>query len=140
MRHVLFRIDKDRFGFRLDAIREIVEVPAAFTPVPRAPPILKGVTNVRGRVVPVIDLSVLLGAREMRLQADAKVILLEYERRLLGVLCDAIEGIDTVERIAPAAVGSSRLIYGMARKGALPLTILDAQGFDEAVCSAFQSR
>ena len=57
MRHVIFQIEKERYGLSLDAVREVFSPPTVFSRVPAAPPPIRGVINLRGRVVTVITLS-----------------------------------------------------------------------------------
>ncbi|MBV5330580.1 MAG: chemotaxis protein CheW, partial [Chlorobium sp.] len=53
---VVFRLDKEEFGVPIDSVQEIVRVPDELTHVPKAPPFVEGVINLRGSVLPVIDL------------------------------------------------------------------------------------
>lgn len=78
MRHVVFRLEKDRYALPLSAIREVVVVPDRFSRVPRAPPHVKGIMNLRGRIVTVVELSALLkGGPSSASGAGAKVVLLD---------------------------------------------------------------
>jgi purine-binding chemotaxis protein CheW len=58
---VVFRLDKEEFGVPIDSVQEIVRVPEELTHVPMAPPFVEGVINLRGAVLPVIDLRRRLG-------------------------------------------------------------------------------
>ncbi len=58
---VIFRLDKEEFGLPIDSVQEIVRVPDELTHVPKAPPFVEGVINLRGVVLPVIDLRRRLG-------------------------------------------------------------------------------
>ena len=51
MRHIVFRLEKDRYALPLSAIREVVAVPQRFSRVPRSPIYVRGIMNLRGRVV-----------------------------------------------------------------------------------------
>ena len=52
---VVFRLDKEEYGVPIDSVQEIVRVPDELTHVPKAPPFVEGVINLRGSVLPVID-------------------------------------------------------------------------------------
>ena len=58
---VVFRLDKEEFGVPIRSVQEIVRVPEELTRVPHAPGFVEGVINLRGSVLPVIDLRVRLG-------------------------------------------------------------------------------
>lgn len=58
---VVFRLDKEEYGVPIASVQEIVRVPEELTHVPKAPPFVEGVINLRGAVLPVIDLRRRLG-------------------------------------------------------------------------------
>lgn len=139
MRHVVFRLEKDRYALPLSAIKEVVTTPERFTRVPRAPPSLRGVMNLRGRVVPVVDLRVLLQVQPAGAPAS-KVVLLDRGRRELGLLITDVDGIESIEKVTSAGAGSGSTVRGLARVGALAITVLDPDGLDAAVAHAFATR
>lgn len=136
MRHVVFSLGRDRYALQLSAVREIVVAPPRFTRVPRTGAPVKGVMTLRGRVVPVVELAKLLA-----LPADVpgeKIVLLELSRRDLGLLVSGVDGIETIERLG-AGVDVLPPVKGVARVGALTVTVLDVDGVDEAVSQSFAS-
>lgn len=138
MRHVIFRLDRERYALPLASIREVVVAPATYTRVPRAPASLRGVMNLRGRVVPVVDLKSLLsptpGAASK--PGAGKVVLLDLGRRELGLLITDVDGIESIEKMGPGG-RASPTVRGLARVGALAITVLDPDGLDSAVTHAF---
>lgn len=138
MRHVVFRLERDRYALPLAAVREVVPAPSSYTRVPRAPAAIKGIMNLRGRVVPVIDLRVLLGLWAPAALPASKVVLLDRGRRELGLLISEVEGIEAIEKVAGAR--ASPTVRGLARVGALAITVLDPEGIDSAVAQAFITR
>ena len=136
MRHVIFRLERDRYALPLDAVREVVNAPASYTRVPHARDAVKGVMTLRGRVVPVVDLARLLMAAPGSEPAPApKVVLLELARRELGLLVTEVEGIEHIEKVGPQ--NRSRLVKGLARVGPVSVTVLDVEGLDAAVAASF---
>jgi purine-binding chemotaxis protein CheW len=138
VRHVVFRLERDRYALPLAAIREVVVAPEQYTRVPRAPPSVKGVMNLRGRVVPVVDLKSLLGVATPTSLPASKVVLLDRGRRELGLLVTEVDGIESIEKVAGAR--ASPAVRGLARVGALAITVLDPDGLDSAVARAFTTR
>jgi purine-binding chemotaxis protein CheW len=142
VRHVVFRLERDRYALPLSAIREVVAAPSHYTRVPRAPPVLRGVVNLRGRVVPVVDLRALLepslGATSPQ-SPSLRIVLLEMGRRDLGLLVTEVDGIESIDKVAaaPPRTGPST-VKGLARLGALAITVLDAEGLDAAVARFFK--
>ena len=63
MRHVVFRLAAERFALPLEAVREVVLPQPPFARVPRASDAVRGVMNLRGRVVAVVDLAAARGPR-----------------------------------------------------------------------------
>jgi purine-binding chemotaxis protein CheW len=62
---VVFRLDKEEFGAPIASVQEIVRVPEELVRVPRAPSFVEGVINLRGTVLPVIDLRLRLGLKQV---------------------------------------------------------------------------
>ncbi len=137
MRHVIFRLERDRYALPLDAVREVVNAPLSYTRVPHARAAVKGVMTLRGRVVPVVDLALLLAAVTVseRPPPSPKVVLLELARRELGLLVTEVEGIESIEKVGPQ--NRSRLVRGLARVGPVSVTVLDVEGLDAAVAASF---
>lgn len=138
MRHVVFRLEKDRYALPLSAIREVVVTPARFSRVPRSPPSVRGIMNLRGRVVTVVDLSALLRpADQNRGPPGTKVVLLDRGRRELGLLVTEVDGIEAIEKIGPAPPKAPATVKGLARLGALAITVLEPEALDAAVAASF---
>lgn len=94
---VAFRIGKELFGVGIDSIREIVRFPE-ITEVPDAPAFLEGVINLRGKIVPVVDLR-----KRLRVQGDertksTRVLITEDSSNLVGLHVDSVS---EVLRIQP---------------------------------------
>jgi purine-binding chemotaxis protein CheW len=129
VRHLVFTVERERYAFALESVKEVIEVPSHYTRIPLAPACAKGVINLRGRVVPVIDLKHLMTG--VPLDGSRQVVLLELGRRDLGLLISEVEGIESIERIG---------LKGLARVGALAITVLEAQQIELSVASAFVTR
>jgi purine-binding chemotaxis protein CheW len=136
VRHVIFRVEKERYGLPLKAVKEVVVPPERFTRVPRAPAAVSGVMNLRGRVVTVVELRQLLGLPEGP-SPNGRVLLLERGRRDLGLLVTDVEGIEAVERVNSAPGKSDPAVRGVARLKGQAITVLDPEGLDSAVVGLF---
>lgn len=139
MRHVIFRVEKERYALPLAAVREVVVAPMTFSRVPRAPPAVRGVINLRGRVVTVVELGALLGLTEAA-PATAKIVLLDRGRRDLGLMVTEVDGIEPIEKITPAPGRPAAAVRGVARLKGLAVTVLDPEGVDTAVAGLFSNK
>ena len=83
-----FLLSGEEYGVDVRLVQEIIRV-AEITPVPRAPASIKGVINLRGRVIPVIDLKRKLGLGEVEPDKRARIVVVRLADRLIGLLVDA---------------------------------------------------
>ncbi len=85
---VTFVIDREEYGVEVRLVQEIIRVPA-ITRVPRAPAFAKGVINLRGRIIPVMDFKAKLGLGQVdAAQRKARILVVRLEGRLIGLLVD----------------------------------------------------
>jgi chemotaxis signal transduction protein len=106
------------YGAPLGAVREVFTL-GPLTPVPTAPPAVAGVANLRGQVIPVLDLMQLLDLGLHRLRLGDPVVLVEDEGTRVGLLVDRVVGLigpgaapaDAADRLEPIDVtGLLRLL------------------------------
>ncbi len=81
----VFTIDDAYYAVDLRHIREVLPI-ESITPIPGMPPVVIGMTNVRGSVVPIVDLRMLLGLRPRQLPPFA--VVLQHEAYELAILVD----------------------------------------------------
>jgi purine-binding chemotaxis protein CheW len=140
VRHVVFWIGQERYGLPLASVREVVN-PAPMSGVPRAPPAVRGIMNLRGRVITVVDLAGLLGlppAPAPPGPPPGKVLLLDRGRRDLGLLIGEVDGVHSVEELTPAPGEALPSIRGVARSNRGAVTVLDADGLDRQITLLFR--
>ncbi len=82
-----FYLDREEYGVDVKQVQEIRRV-AEITPVPRAPQFVRGVINLRGRILPVLDLRAKLGLGEVAESNAARIIVVRVKERVLGLLVD----------------------------------------------------
>lgn len=105
-----FGLDDEVFAIEVAQVREVLDM-CPITKVPRAPAFMRGITNVRGSVVPVVDLRLKFGLNETQTTRDTRIIVMEIqsegEALIIGALADAVhevmeldaESIDPVPKI-----------------------------------------
>jgi len=118
----VFRVAGERFALPLEAVREVVVPQPPFARVPRAPDAVRGVMNLRGRVVAVVDLAALVGLPPQSLEAGAgQVLVLEHGKRALGLLIGGVVGVEPIAPPEGGGDGSEEVVRGVAtaRDGAV---------------------
>lgn len=132
--YLTFTLQQEVYGLDILRVREIIEY-ARPTSVPMMPAFVHGVINLRGNVVPVIDLAQRFGRPATSLHARTCVVILEVETAegpvAIGVLVDAVNAVLDLdgEQIEPAPSFGTGLrqdfIRGMARTEAGFIILLD---------------
>jgi purine-binding chemotaxis protein CheW len=114
---VVFRLGKEEFGVPIDSVQEIVRVPEELTHVPKAPPFVEGVINLRGAVLPVIDLRRRLGMSVVERSDRQRVMVFLIAGLRTGFIVDSVAEVLMIHRstIEPAPQLSSDQAKLLAR-------------------------
>ncbi len=88
---VAFRVAGGRFLSPLGEVVEVLDVPR-FTQIPGVKPWVRGIANVRGRLLPVMDFASYLGSTSNKLLRARKVLVVEYKSVLAGLIVDEVMG------------------------------------------------
>ncbi len=83
-----FRVGKETFGVPIGLVHEIVRVPE-ITAVPDCPAYVEGVINLRGKIVPVVDLRKRFGQQPTHNPKKNRVLVAELEGKMVGLMVDA---------------------------------------------------
>ena len=90
---LMFRLQGPQlYGINVFKVQEVIQCPA-LTHIPNSNPVVKGVAKLRGRTIPVIDLSMSLGMPPMENMNGAFVIIADYNRSVQGFLVHGMERI-----------------------------------------------
>ena len=87
---VVFRLDKEEFGVPIESVQEIVRVPEELTHIPKAPSFVEGVINLRGSVLPVIDLRRRLGMETIERTDRQRVMVFLIAGMRTGFIVDSV--------------------------------------------------
>jgi purine-binding chemotaxis protein CheW len=82
-----FLLAGEEYGVDVRVVQEIIRV-GEITQVPRAPDFIKGVINLRGRIIPVVDLKRKLSLGVVELTREARIVVVKLKERLIGLLVD----------------------------------------------------
>ncbi len=86
---VSFLLDEVEYGINILAVHEILRMPD-ITRLPNTPPFIKGVINLRGNVVPVVDIRERFGFPKAKITDLTRVIVIETADKLVGLLVDNV--------------------------------------------------
>lgn len=126
---LLFRLDQRQiFGINVFKVQEVIETPPLLT-MPSAHPLVRGVADLRGSIVPIIDLGRALGQAPD--SCAAHVIVTEYNRTVQGFLVRAVDRIVHVDVAAvqppPGDAGGSSYLTAITRYGNELVEIVDVE-------------
>lgn len=93
---LVFGLNEENFGLDVQDIREIVRVPPIITRVPNAMGHIKGVINLRGTIVPVLDISLRIGGFSNEMSTESRIIVVEFSDILFGILVDNVREVNTI--------------------------------------------
>ena len=131
-RWLRMRCDGQHYALELLKVQEVV-LPGTLLPLRGAARHMLGVMNLRGQVVPVIDLGLYLGRRAVEQDTSTRIVVLEEQGEILGLRVSAVEDVTnlTEQQIEPpdnARVGriANHLFRGVARLNERAVILLDA--------------
>ena len=103
-----FCLGKEEFAVRVLNVREIIGI-QDITTVPQTPAFVKGVINLRGKVIPVVNLRLRFGIEEREYDDRTCIVVAEVDRVLIGLIVDTVEEVMETGRVIslPAIVAST---------------------------------
>jgi len=110
---LLFKLGgHQRFGINVFKVQEVIQCPP-LTQLPKAHPVICGVAHLRGKTIPVMDLSMAIGARPQPRDGSGYVIITEYNRSTQGFLVGTVDRIINMgwEQIQPPPKGAGKESY-----------------------------
>ncbi|MGH7628173.1 MAG: chemotaxis protein CheW [Gemmatimonadales bacterium] len=129
---IAFQLDREEYGVPVTSVREVSRV-GDITRVPQAPEHIRGVMNLRGRILPVYELRTRLGHAPLVPGPRARVVVAEVQGRVLGLLVDAVAQVLKVasDRVVPPPddVRSAQADYltGVAQHDGRLIILLDLE-------------
>jgi purine-binding chemotaxis protein CheW len=132
--YLTFKLDQELYAVDIAKVREVLEF-TAVTKVPRTPDFMRGVINLRGNVVPVVDMRLKLGLTQTERTVNTCVVITEVdvdgEKTVLGALADSVQEVielDAAQIVPPPRMGTridTEVIRGMGKRDDHFLIILD---------------
>ncbi len=138
---VSFVVENEEFGVDILRVQEIIR-PIEITRVPNAPSFVEGVINLRGRIIPVVDLRKRFGFEPRDRDQDTRIVVVELRDKVIGFMTDAVKEVirinqDVIEPPPDLAVGiDAHYIRSVAKLEDRLLILLDL----DAVISKEEAR
>jgi purine-binding chemotaxis protein CheW len=129
---VVVRLDRERYGVPIEHVHEIIRMQEV-TRVPRAPSFVEGVINLRGQVIPVIDLRRRFGLPAGERDGACRIVVVEMNGARVGVVVDAVLEVMRIPESATVppeeilTVSQVAFLKGVAKHGDGLILLLDLQ-------------
>lgn len=95
--YVIFNLENEFYGVNINYV-ETIEKVSAITRVPKAPYYVEGVVNLRGEVVPVIDLRKRFNLPSVEVTDDTRIIILLVDEVIIGIIVDSSSEVLTIDK------------------------------------------
>jgi purine-binding chemotaxis protein CheW len=128
---ISFSVGEEEYGLELLRVKEVIRI-REITWLPKAPTFVKGIINLRGDVIPIIDLRDKFGLESRENTAATRVIVVEVDGRLMGMVVDSASQVvripaDQIDPPPPVLGGSSReFITGVGKLDDKLIILLNA--------------
>ncbi len=126
---VIFRLAKEEYGLPITKVQEINRL-VPITKLPQTPSFMEGIINLRGRVIPVIDLRKRFQLAAAERSEDNRIIIVEVNGQTVGVIVDAVTEVvrlaaGSIEPPPPAFIIDAQYIHGVGKLDDRLLILLD---------------
>lgn len=132
-RYLLFRIADALYGVSLALVLEIIQI-QSITTLPYMDPYVKGIINLRGKVVPVVDVRRKINLPEKPYDAETCIVVVEIQNMHIGLIVDSVCEVVTVESdqlATPPDVGdtANRYLSSVSEAGGRVILNIDFDRF-----------
>jgi purine-binding chemotaxis protein CheW len=127
--YLAFNVSEEEYALEVRHVTEIVRLQKAFA-VPDVPPFIRGVINLRGKVIPLLDVRARFGLGESQYNDRTVIVVIEHDDTRIGLVVDAVSDVSEIppESIEPCpkrAHQTSSLVRGVSKRGERVNLILD---------------
>lgn len=116
--YVIFTINNEEFGLDIDAVREIIQV-RQITRIPQSSQVVEGIVNLRGLIVPIVDLQKRFYGLPTEFGENSRIIIITLGNQAVGVIADEVSEVVRLneELIAPPPPLVQQVSTGCGLKG-----------------------
>ena len=129
-----FQTGKEFFGISISYVNEIIAM-QPITKIPEVEDYIKGLINLRGKIIPVIDVRVRFRMEPLEYTDRTCIIVINVKSTVIGLIVEKIAEVDTIQDddiVPPPALGKkekeqNKYVYGLARTGDTVKLLLDPE-------------
>jgi purine-binding chemotaxis protein CheW len=130
---LMFKLGEEEYCIDITRITAIEELPQ-ITSIPDMPNFVKGVINLRGKVIPAVDLRLRFGLKEKEYDDRTCIVIVRVDNSTVGLIVDIVSEVHEIQKndIGPPPAfnnssGSEQYIAGLAKKGEEVKILLDVE-------------
>ena len=130
--YLTFRLAQEEYGVSILRVQEIKGY-SAVTPIPNTPPHVRGVMNLRGAVMPVLDLRLRFGLPQAETTKFTVIVVVNVANKIVGLVVDAVNDVldceaQSIEPCPSLGAGvDTSFLTGMAKQGERLVALLDLE-------------
>ncbi|WP_371376336.1 chemotaxis protein CheW [Sporomusa aerivorans] len=126
---VIFRLAQEEYGLPITKVQEINRL-VPITKLPQTPVFMEGIINLRGRIIPVVDLRKRFGLEVSDYDDDSRIIIVEVNGQTVGIIVDAVAEVvrlsaASVEPPPPTFILDAKYIQGVGKLDGRLLILLE---------------
>ncbi|MED1781963.1 chemotaxis protein CheW [Brevibacillus fortis] len=127
---ILFKMGNEYYGLSISLVREIIK-PLPITRFPKSPPYVEGVIDLRGRILPIINLRKMFDLEPLEETDDTRFVDLQLDGLNIGIIVDAVSEVmnipqNVIEPAPPIIAGvEGKYLHGIARLNDKLIMLLD---------------
>lgn len=127
---IVFKLDREEYGVDTQKITTIVRM-STITRVPKTPSYIKGVINLRGEIIPIMDLRTKFSLQEIGETEDTRIIIVKIDDILMGIIVDAVAEVVEFDEESVEQINSfnndftSDYLYGVGKLDGRIITLLN---------------
>jgi len=128
--YVCFELNNQEFGIKVENVVEVIPVPE-ITPVVHTPRFIRGVINLRGEIIVIIDLKVFFSLPLTEINDNSKIVVTQLDYKTIGIIVDSVSQIEQIGEVnkesIPATISGkiAEFLGGVAIHNGSPLMILN---------------
>lgn len=105
--YIVFMLNEEEYGIEIAYAQEILRIPNHMTKIPNMPSFVEGVINIRGKVIPVIDLKKRFDIQQTDKNEDSRLLILNLNDIILAIITDDVSEILSIEEDAIQTLNSA---------------------------------
>jgi purine-binding chemotaxis protein CheW len=128
-----FKLENEEYGVDILRVKEIIKM-IKLTPIPNAPDYIEGVINLRGKIIPVVDIRRKMGMNKKEIDKNSRIIVVELNDKTLGFIVDEVSEVlripKSITEPPPSEIiggVDSNYIISVAKLEERLLTLLDLE-------------